>query len=88
MLFDWDEHKADINLKKHGIRFSEAISLFLTDHVCFELQSEPEQRYAIIGKFEKSFYTGIFTLRLGKVRIISVRRSRPKEERYYGTHFK
>jgi uncharacterized DUF497 family protein len=28
MQFEWDESKADSNLKKHGVSFQEAVSVF------------------------------------------------------------
>ena len=31
MEFKWDDTKADSNYKKHGIRFSEAVTIWLDD---------------------------------------------------------
>ena len=87
MRFEWDETKSQKNEVKHGISFSEALTLFLGDHVTFEIATTPEKRWAIIGKIKNKFYTSIFTQRKGKFRIISVRRSRKNEEDYYGKYF-
>ncbi|VEH66741.1 Protein of uncharacterised function (DUF497) [Rodentibacter pneumotropicus] len=29
--FEWDKHKAEINERKHGINFNEAVSVFYDD---------------------------------------------------------
>lgn len=35
MLFTWDDRKAASNLKKHGVRFSEAAAIFLDDNISY-----------------------------------------------------
>jgi uncharacterized DUF497 family protein len=32
-IFEWDIEKAEVNLKKHGVSFDEAISVFLGSFV-------------------------------------------------------
>ena len=87
MRFEWDEEKFQRNISKHGIDFHRANSLFFVDHVTFELESEPEKRWAIIGRIDDKFYTGIYTKRGSKIRWISVRRSRVNEEKYFENYF-
>jgi hypothetical protein len=56
LRFDWDPKKAAINLKNHGVSFTEASTVFADplagiqddpDH------SESEERYIIIGMSKK-----------------------------------
>ena len=34
--FSWDEHKAEINLKKHGVAFEDATLVFYDAHAVFK----------------------------------------------------
>ena len=89
MRFEWDSAKSRKNQEKHGISFEEAVHIFLGNHVCFELNTTSvERRWAIIGLYGKKSYTGIYTIRSGKKRLISFRRSRKNEELYYEQYFK
>lgn len=50
--FEWDEAKAKANLKKHGVGFEEAKSVFLDDHA--KLIPDPdhsidEERFVLLG---------------------------------------
>lgn len=50
--FEWDEEKAKANLKKHGIGFEEAKSVFLDDHA--KMIPDPdhsisEERFVLLG---------------------------------------
>ena len=52
MVFEWDEHKNQINQRKHGISFEEVESVF--DDLAAILfddpeHSEEEERFLIIG---------------------------------------
>jgi len=83
-LFEWDENKNLINIQKHGISFEEATKLFDISNVIVKAKNiDDEDRFAIIGKLNNKCYFCVFTLRGNKVRIISVRRCRRKEEAYY-----
>lgn len=55
MKFEWDDKKAISNLKKHGISFEEASTVFgdwLAITIEDPLHSESEDRLIIIGKSE------------------------------------
>jgi len=84
-MYEWDPEKSRHNKQKHGISFPEARdSIFegpnlLVANVAYE-KSEP--RHAIIGKYENNYYTGIFTIRNFRIRIISVRRARFEEKKH------
>lgn len=88
MKFEWDKQKSIANQKKHGISFSDALTVFLDNHVNVELDSEDEQRFAAIGPIRKKFFTIVYTKRKGKIRLISARRSRKDEEQYHAKIFK
>ena len=51
-FFEWDDEKADINLKKHGVSFEEAMSVFydsLSITIQDNLHSIEENRFIITG---------------------------------------
>jgi len=82
--FEWDEKKNLINIQKHKISFEEATKLFEISNVIVKAKNiEDEERFAIIGKLNQKCYFCVFTIRNEKIRIISVRRCRKKEEAYY-----
>jgi hypothetical protein len=52
MLFEWDENKNKANIKKHGIGFAEASSVFYDDNaILFDDpdHSKDEERFLLIG---------------------------------------
>lgn len=87
MAFEWDELKAAANLKKHGISFEEAKTVFdNTLAVIFddEAHSESEQREIIIGHSRKNRLLLIaFTERPSAIRIISARLATRTEREDY-----
>jgi len=85
MTFEYDENKSKINKLKHNISFEEAKELW-EDPYSFEIpspQSEDEERFLVFGQIKSKNYTAIITYRDTNVRIISVRRSRQKEIKFY-----
>ena len=84
MNFEYDENKSLSNKQKHGIDFEEAKILWDDDRMVELTASyEDEERFINIGKINTKFYTVITTMRNGKIRIISARRSRKKEIEIY-----
>ena len=80
--FEWDENKSQINKQKHGIDFKEAKKLFKKGiKVYFAKEVADEKRYLISNFLNNKCYTAVFTVRNGKIRIISVRRCRENEKR-------
>ena len=89
LTFEWDERKAAANLKKHGVSFDDAKSVFLDDRAKLiddPDHSENEDRMVLLGLS--------YALRLlvvchcyrgegGVIRIISARRATTKESRSY-----
>jgi len=77
MEFEWDESKAAANLKKHGVSFEEAKTVFYNPlAVIFddEEHSTEEQREIIIGQSEiNRLLLVCFTERPNAIRMISAR---------------
>ncbi len=87
LSFEWDEEKANANLRKHGISFDEAATIFLdpfsitipdADHSIDEL------RYVDIGSSKKGrVLVVVYTERGARIRIIGCRKATPSERRMY-----
>lgn len=87
MHFEWDEEKAALNLKKHGVSFDEAKTVF-DDLFSVELfdpdHSEDEMRFIIVGESKMQRLLVVsYTERENGVRIISARMLTSKERRDY-----
>ena len=87
MKFEWDARKAEINLRKHGVSFDEAASIFLDslalsgpdpDH------SIGESRYITFGISRLGRLLSVsHTYRPGAIRIIMARRMTRGERKTY-----
>jgi uncharacterized DUF497 family protein len=85
MEFEWDDAKAEANLRKHGVPFAEAATAFADplaaifpdpDH------SDDEVREILVGYSERGrLLVVIFTERPPNLRIISAREATPSERR-------
>jgi uncharacterized protein len=87
MDFEWDDEKAQENIKKHdGISFEEASLAFLDEWAIEEYDDShsdfEEQRFVLIGLVGNRLLRVTYTVR-GKIRIISAETARPFEERAY-----
>jgi len=82
--FEWDLQKSANNKIKHGIDFEEAATIW-EDANLIVLKSKylEERRFLAIGHIHNKNWTIVFTLRAGKVRIISARRAHDEEVVYY-----
>jgi len=84
MLFEWDPQKSIANKEKHGIDFETAKRLWTYENrVEIHAPHPVEDRWILLGKKDDKLWTVIYTLRGTAIRIISVRRSREKEEDLY-----
>lgn len=82
--FEWDEQKADANLSKHGISFSEAQTLWEDrNRVAFRLCHAGETRMGLLARYGGATWLAIYTCRDGRIRLISVRRAVGKEGSLY-----
>lgn len=85
LIIEWDDNKATINLKKHGISFKTAAKVFLDENRYFEIDmehSDEEIRYKTIGRVGKILFV-IYTERGEAKRIISARKADKDERRLY-----
>lgn len=85
--FEWDKWNIDKNWKKHQITNKESEEIFLDENNIIyedEKHSEKEKRYLCLGKtFSAKYLITSFTIRKGKIRIISARSMSKKERKYY-----
>lgn len=88
--FDWDPAKAASNLKKHGVSFEEAQSVFYDDFaVQFfdEKHSSKEERFLMLGMSSGARLLLVCHCESdggGVVRIISARKATKQESTFYG----
>ena len=88
--FEWDSVKAESNLKKHGVSFDEAKSVFFDE---FALQFYDDQnsqleedRFLILGKSIESRLLLVCHCERNDgemIRLISARRATKKEQKHY-----
>ena len=87
MEFEWDSLKADMNLKKHGVSFHDAATVFedalsITYHD--PDHSVREHRFITVGLSRSGRVLMVaHTDRGEKVRIISARKTTSQERRHY-----
>jgi uncharacterized DUF497 family protein len=80
--FELDPAKSALNVAKHGIDFQKVQEMWKRKVVAAPSRNSLEQRWLAIGFLDSKFWTVIITLR-NKNRIISARRSRKNEIKYY-----
>ncbi len=84
MEFEFDPPKSAANQAKHGIDFVAAQALWLDDaRLEIPARTEDEPRWLLIGRIDALCWSAVITHRQGRVRIISVRRSRSEEVELY-----
>ena len=83
-IFEYDPNKSQINLDKHGIDFEEA-KLLWNDPDLLEIpaNTSDEARFVIIAFHNGKHWSAVITNRDSNIRIISVRRSRTSEVKFY-----
>lgn len=81
MNYQWDPNKASSNRDKHGIRFADAITVFMDDlAITIEDEHLDEYRFSVIGKDALGrILVVIFTYRGEDIRIISARKANSLE---------
>ncbi len=88
MIFDWDDNKATLNKKKHGVSFAEAATVF-SDPNAIELldgkNSDKEDRWILVGQSAKSQVLLVVYVEREEevVRLISARRAVKEEINQY-----
>jgi uncharacterized protein len=80
--FDWDPIKAVGNLRKHGARFAEAVTVF-EDHAALTMRDDDpeEERFLALGMGSLGrILVVVYTVRSDRIRIISARKATRREE--------
>lgn len=84
--FEWDDSKAATNLRAHKVTFEMARDVFadpfMVDWID-DSQDQSEQRYAALGMVDGRLLFVAYTMRRGRIRIISARFAEPFERRKY-----
>jgi uncharacterized DUF497 family protein len=84
MEFEFDTQKGLANHRKHGIDFIEAQALWHDEErVEIPARTADEPRSMVVGKIGARVWSAVITYRGERVRLISVRRARPKEVEIY-----
>jgi uncharacterized protein len=71
--FEWDRHKAKVNIAKHGVDFFDASMAFLDGRRIIavdDAHSDDEPRFFCIGKYNGQIITVRFTYRWKRIRLI------------------
>lgn len=87
--FEWDPAKAAANLKKHGIGFDEARSVFADERaklIADPAHSEDEDRFILLGlstRLKLLVVCHCYRSKSNTIRIISARKATVTESRDY-----
>lgn len=85
--FEWDSEKSIANLRKHNIDFYTACAMFsgIVVPIKAVITESNEVRHLCIGELNGMYFSVIYTLRGERKRLISVRRAREDEKRFYSS---
>jgi len=89
--FRWDETKARANLRKHGVAFVEACSVFADENARLIYDpdhSRAEDRFVLLGfsaRLRLLIVCHTYRETEGVIRLISARRANRDERRQYGS---
>ena len=89
LRFTWDTDKAEANLKKHGVSFKEAQTVFYDeDAIEFydDEHSDWEDRYLLLGissKLRLLIICHVYWETKSIIRLISARKANQEEAQYY-----
>ncbi len=86
MRIIWDPNKAEINFKKHGVRFSDA-ELVLYDPFAMTLEEQVrdgEQRFVTVGTDSVGrIVVVVYSYRADIIRLISAKKATPSQRKQY-----
>ncbi|MBX7245608.1 MAG: BrnT family toxin [Candidatus Sumerlaeaceae bacterium] len=92
MRFDWDTNKAATNLRKHGVSFQEASTVFADENARLKSDldhSEQEFRFILLGlsaRFRVVVVCHCYRENDTVIRIISARKATSKERDQYWSY--
>ncbi|MFW9260970.1 BrnT family toxin [Nostoc sp. CALU 546] len=85
MAYQWDRDKAAANLRKHGVDFADAVTVF-SDDLAITITDErfDEERFITIGidAFSRVLVV-VYTWRNDEIRLISARKATRYEQKQY-----
>lgn len=84
--FEWDDAKAALNRRIHGVSFDAARDVFKDAFAIEWTDDRPaalEERFVTVGMVEDRLLFVSYTLRGERIRIISAREAQPRERRRY-----
>ena len=88
--FEWDDNKSKTNIKKHGISFEEAITVFYDEQAIEfydDKHSEWEDRFLMLGlsnRLNLLLVCHCYKESNNRIRIISARKATKNESKHYG----
>lgn len=85
MEYQWDDNKAKANLRKHGVDFADAITVFADGLALTSADDYPyEQRFVTIGEDNLGrVLVVVYSWRGDDIRIISARKANSLERNQY-----
>jgi uncharacterized protein len=86
MGYEWDPDKAKLNIRKHGIAFADAVSVFFDDSaITVEDNTPDEVRFATMGMDAIGrVLIVVYTWRGDNIRLVSARKATERERKQYG----
>jgi hypothetical protein len=83
--FTWDPNKARANVRKHGVSFEEAITVFADPLALFVEETVHPERTILIGQSSRGriLFTVFLEIEDDLVRIVSARRATSHERKRY-----
>ena len=82
-MFEFDKMKSLAKEQKHGLNFEEAQALWQRPSIMLRSQYPEEERWLLIAEYKNVYWAAIFTYREDNIRIISVRKARDNEKKYF-----
>ncbi len=90
MFYEWDDNKAELNQRKHGVSF-DFVEKFEWDSALVMEDKRVdygENRFNALGWVNDRLYQLTFTLRDDVIRVISLRKANRREIKNYGQETK
>lgn len=87
LRFEWDPKKAELNRRKHGVSFEEAMTSFgdsLSLTIADPPHSHGEKHWVLVGFSKRGRLLVVVHVDRGdRIRIISARQATPREKKEY-----
>ena len=81
--FEWDEIKAELNQRKHGIDFNDAASAWMGPRLTKPGRHPGETRFVSLCMSHDRLIAVVWTQRNNAIRLISARSARTNERKQY-----